>query len=374
MLIYVAKPEAIGRKMLTQQAMRYLVEHLPRIDTITVIVESNGLCSARNLKSQSVEIVDENGSSCKLELPHRIQINSGRKGLQISGPGCQTLRLRALKGADTENISNNRSVNDAMMLLPQKWMRSDLQDSRKFEIHCAGCHYSLISDEDCSKISDLPSEFWTELMDYWHCHKPTTTDDAKIDRYSRLQPLADELLVGSSQFQVSEKWGTGKLDFGGAYTRCAKCHRILGSATKDSNLYSINKWTVQLVKNGITDNFSSELHVVSTLLNNLNCNGTRIVNLKSPDGDCHLLVWIFVVNVNVTIKNNQIMTNCIKIYYKTGSESEQPSAGPNQNIDQVSIDGPVLKDLIEKLDSINGDLPSNARMMNSWKLGYLSPM
>ncbi|CEP65041.1 putative polyadenylation protein LALA0_S18e00386g [Lachancea lanzarotensis] len=352
--------------------MRHLVEHLPRIGTVTIIVEGSGLYRVQSLKSQTVEIVDENESSFKLTLPHRIQINSGRKGLQTSGPGCQTLRLKALKDTGTDKVHDDRSVNEAMMQFPQKWMRSDLMESRNFVIRCASCCSSLITDDDCSRISDLPSEFWAELMDYWHCHKPTITDKAEVDRYSKLQPLSDELLVGVSLFQVAKSWSTKKLKFENSVTRCAKCNCALGLISQDPNLYNINKWKVQLVKNGKSDDYPAELHIVSTLLNSLNSNGTRIINLKSPSGDCHLLVWIFAVGVNVAIDSDWVMTNCIKIYYQTGSQSEHPSAGPNQNLDQVSVDKAVLDLLIEKLESINRKLPCAAQVMNSWKLGYLS--
>ncbi|SCU91681.1 LAME_0E13432g1_1 [Lachancea meyersii CBS 8951] len=350
--------------------MKYLIEHLPRIETVTLIVESEQVYGVKNLRTYSVEIVDVNGSPCTINLPHRIQINSGRIGLQMSDGGCQTLRLKASKEAELNNVYKDRSVNRPMLASPQMWMRKDLMEKKEFEIQCAHCHYPLISNQDCGKLSDLPSEFWVELMDYWHCHKPIINDNVSVDRYARLHPRDDELLVGSSLFRVKSTWPTARLIFNGTHTRCARCQYELGRVSEDPALYNINKWSVQLAKGELLESYPPELHIISSLLNSLNSSGTRIVNLKSSSSEEQLLIWIFVVGVNITLRDNEILENCIKIYYKTGKEPLSQSQ--DQNVDQLSVDGPVLTHLIEKLESINADLPAAVKVMHCWKLGYLT--
>ena len=40
-------------------------------------------------------------------------------------------------------------------------------------IHCRVCHNVVVPANSVDQWKDLPSEGWAEMMDFWHCHKPT---------------------------------------------------------------------------------------------------------------------------------------------------------------------------------------------------------
>ncbi|SCU78879.1 LADA_0A08284g1_1 [Lachancea dasiensis] len=349
--------------------MKYLIEHLPRIGTIVVILEDFNNVRVEHLRSESVELVDSNGMTTILELPHRIDINSGRKGLQKNEGGVKTLRLKATRDVENSEDYKDRSINRAMLATPQRWMRKDLLAPTAFDIECRACNGSLISSKDCSAINELPSEFWAELMDYWHCHKPTVQHSVQVDRYSKLNPRSSELLVGNSVFCVNSTWVTAKLSFTARYVRCSKCNHTVGQVSQDGHLYNINKWNTRLVKGEGVEYFSPELHVTAILVNALNSNGTRKILLKNAHNECGILIWMFVVGLNVTMTGNQTFKNCIKVYYKRTVDA--PSLSKAQNIESFVIDSVPLQHFSQKLDAVNAQLPHFLKTMDSWNLSFL---
>ncbi|SCU80639.1 LANO_0B00760g1_1 [Lachancea nothofagi CBS 11611] len=349
--------------------MKYLTEHLPRIGTVTVILESEIKLSIKNLRSGSLELVDINGLSFVIELPHRIQINSGRRGLQKSND-CHTLRLKVAKDAGGDDIYKDRSVNRMMLVSPNKWMRRDLMESVSFELQCPVCHNCLISRQDCRKISDMPSEFWVELMDYWHCHKPLNDDQVKVDRYAKLEPLQDELLIGTSFFSVKSTWSTKRMKLLPESIQCAKCQRTLGQISRDCALYNINKWDVNLVRGGLLESYPPELHVASSLLNCLNSNATRVTVLKCSRTERSVLIWLFAVDVDVSLTGSQLLKNCIKVYYKDTCQTYPESSG-FQNVENILVPELPFERFVERLRSVNAQLPSAVRTMDSWNLSFI---
>lgn len=51
------------------------------------------------------------------------------------------------------------------------WSASALSTDAEFS--CRSCRSTIIRSSSISFWKDLPSENWAEMMDFWHCHKPS---------------------------------------------------------------------------------------------------------------------------------------------------------------------------------------------------------
>lgn len=51
------------------------------------------------------------------------------------------------------------------------WSAKDLDESTEFR--CRDCGEVIVSGGKIAVWKDLPSENWAEMMDFWHCHKPS---------------------------------------------------------------------------------------------------------------------------------------------------------------------------------------------------------
>lgn len=82
------------------------------------------------------------------------------------------------RGKDLEWMTKLRSksskiYDSSIMSLPDgRWTKEELRSDSDFSIECLNCKQKIISKDNCQVLNDMPSEFWFELMDYWHCHKP----------------------------------------------------------------------------------------------------------------------------------------------------------------------------------------------------------
>lgn len=264
----------------------------------------------------------------------------------------------------------NRSLNFMMQATPQRWMKKDL-DAHPFSLDCRECGTKLITSEKCLRVSEMPSEFWAELMDYWHCHKPLTSDSVGVDRYAKLVPLSGEVLLGSSSFFFGSDWPSSALQFDDETVKCSVCCKSLGHITAEK-LYEIKKWDVKLARNGVLETFPPELHVATALLNSINANATRIVRLTCEDNSQQLLLWLFAVGTNVSYTGSDTLQNCMKVYFKNiegGFQTDGKSK--SQNTDEIKVPAVAYSRFVYNLKEVHSQLPSTVQRLDSWKLSFV---
>ncbi|CAR23024.1 putative polyadenylation protein [Lachancea thermotolerans CBS 6340] len=349
--------------------MKFLAEYLPRIRTVVITIESPKEVHVKGLEPESVELANDQGARYVIELPHRVVIDSSQNSFQ-SYKDYKTLRLRAVEDKGDRDLYKNRSLNFMMQVVPQRWMKRDLL-GEEFQLRCKDCESCVLAKKDCVQINEMPSEFWAELMDYWHCHKPASSDGMRVDRYAKLSPLPGELLVGNSFFLISSSWPGNQLSFEGDNTACSKCSSVLGCLSTD-NLYKINKWNLGLVRNGRKEVYPPEHFVISALLDLLNADGARKIKLKCQDSSQHLLLWIFAVGLQVTLPLGNRVSNCMKVYYKEEKVDESAiNASKVQNIEELAVPAIAFSSFIEKLKTAHQQLPAVVKKMDNWSLGFV---
>lgn len=349
--------------------MQYLVEHLPRIGSTSVVVHGGGAPIVASLNSSTLKLKTDSGYSVSILLPHEVDLKGPYSFVPV-GNSDYVLRLNSKEDDIVEYRRINKSQNILMLLPDGKWTKKHLLGLSSFKISCLNCDFDIIDEENCSKLNEMPSEFWMELMDYWHCHKPhhpTEKTAVYSAKHNSLNPLTKEILVGGSFFLANEETFKGRLVCKGSRLCCVRCSASLGKKTKDQ-LFKIYKYKTKLLSDGGSniDIFPPENDVVITLLNHVKGNSTRYVLLKCDK--IQVLVWMFAIGIDVTFSNGRVMNNCIKILYR---DDAAPEVKRKQNVDDAEVDLLPMESFLDVLEQINKLLPQNNKKMGTWNVSYI---
>ncbi|QLL32470.1 hypothetical protein HG536_0C06390 [Torulaspora globosa] len=344
----------------------FLVEHLPRIGATSVLLE--GACRPKFSlgAGQNLEMKDEAGRLISIPLPTEI-VTDGPLRIAEKGRNSYTVRLKS-RPQDLAAYKTASKARNIIMSLPEgKWCKKELAECGFFRVRCLGCQFDIIDERNCNKLNELPSEFWQELMDYWHCHKPHQPSQEiwYSARYNSLQPAVGEIVIGGSFFLAQPDTFAGRTKVANGIVQCARCCATIGDQTKDK-LYKIRKWHVFLSTNEREkDLFPPEQDVVFTLLNLLKGYSTRYVLLSSKESQ--LVVWIFAVGLDVTLSNNKVLKNCIKILFRQEIPEEEMK---KHNIEKVEVESLPMQSFMQSLQYLNGLLPYSAKSFGEWRVGY----
>ncbi|GKT41909.1 uncharacterized protein ColSpa_02090 [Colletotrichum spaethianum] len=105
------------------------------------------------------------GAQTSFPLPGRV--HAGGAALPTPPPASRAIAWRLPLAADASAPPPTRSPHDE----PVPWTALDLAPGSA--VACRSCAAPLVPDGRAREWKDLPSENWAEMMDFWHCHKPT---------------------------------------------------------------------------------------------------------------------------------------------------------------------------------------------------------
>lgn len=215
-------------------------------------------------------------------------------------------------------------------------------------------------------MSEMPSEFWTELMDYWHCHKPNTvTSEFYSLKKNSLRPCLNEILIGESFFQALEETLACSVTVKDCSVLCAECGGLLGRPVND-HMYKLYKWKLRLTRKGFSEEiFPPAQEIISIVLNCTKANSTRYMLLKSEKKQ--LLIWLFALGSEVTLGNNKILKGCLKIFYTTDVHLK---IGLKTNIEEEEVNLIPFENFICSLKDVNRILPTSKRKFGPWDVAY----
>lgn len=102
-------------------------------------------------------------------------------------------------------ISQPRAIFESAATAP--WSATDLSSGDEFA--CRKCGATVLAKDTIKAWQDLPSANWAEMMDFWHCHKPTVpkTNGTAGEADNKLE----EKGYGASTSFKAQK-GIGKVD------------------------------------------------------------------------------------------------------------------------------------------------------------------
>lgn len=341
----------------------YLVEFLPRIGTTLVVLKGIKEPSLNYSNSGKITVKDGEGKALDIILPCNPGKLKSKRLIRVDNDDNNEYLL-TLK---SEEIRMDKSQNDMLLMREMKWNKRQLNNLGDFRLCCLGCNMNIIDRGNCFKMNDMPSEFWMELMDYWHCHKPQdkTSEFYSLQKNS-LRPSINEILIGDSFFQALEDtFASRTAVVEGNQVICSNCNKILGKRTSDQ-LLKIPKWKLYLKSDKCRDDFfPAEFEIISILLNCNRANSTRYILLKSDD--IQLYVWLFAMGIGATLANGQILQNCFKIFYSNVIPS---NIGFKANLDEEQVDKVPLDKFIHALETTNSILPNSKQSFGTWKISY----
>jgi hypothetical protein len=105
-----------------------------------------------------------NGATALLVLPVQVAAVSG---LQQPKLGSREISWR-LAMPSTASTNNGADSADNVSA---PWSAGKL--SEQSQVSCRKCGNILLAAGGVQSWKDLPSENWAEMMDFWHCHKPS---------------------------------------------------------------------------------------------------------------------------------------------------------------------------------------------------------
>ncbi|KAH3680306.1 hypothetical protein WICMUC_000373 [Wickerhamomyces mucosus] len=353
--------------------MNYYVESLSRIGTVSIAFEFQNSIGPIELPSK-ILLIDE--KLIKLQFPNNdtgyfIPLSSTVSSIPQN---CSTIRNNTLLiKLPSSNQTIDRSKNELMEIKSQ-WDSKYLSNLPNFIIRCVKCNTILIDSKNISKISEMPSELWAEMMDFWHCHKPN--DNLSYpEHYNSIKPIENAILIGSyyisknlkdfSQTILEKK--SNKIN----QLNCFNCDNIVGEFDKSTSLDKIFKWEISINE----EIFKPYQFIYSNLLENVNKNATRIIEFISKETSKKLLIWVFNIGVDFILSggfNSQINQDSLKVYYTTNEENIIQERNNRGEIETVFVLEKILTSTINRLDEINKNLPTSLKTMGkNWNLALL---
>ena len=183
-------------KMSELQPLMY-AELLANIRQVSVIVSLDTPCDANtsvDLSPQrdSITILHDRKTST-LPLPGQVAPNAM---LQKPLQGSRDLSWRLpLAGEPTRGDAD---LNDS------PWAANTLRKDTQFL--CRSCDAGIVEEGSVVTWKDLPSENWAEMMDFWHCHKPTE-HESHAGHSDEETATANKGYAANSKFTAQNKVG-----------------------------------------------------------------------------------------------------------------------------------------------------------------------
>lgn len=323
----------------------YLCEYLPRLNTISITVDfPEEIKEITGLSLKGGKVYIKTSKEYILELP----ISEVDLQLQILKKTSHDTLLISFK------CPNKSQSNNFMNLLEnQLWSCKDLlktpKDDRNrniFLFKCNKCDCKIIDSTSIKRFSDLPSEFWSEMMDFWHCHKPHTHQPHNKNYNGDITPQEDLIIIGNYYFLLNKKQPISSLNVNNNKVYC-NCGNVLGETT--TTAIKIFKWTLVLEYNSNIERYPSYLYVYNILLDKINLYATRKVFVNN------YLIWIFNIGIDVTFQDVKLLNGLKVLYCKTDNKDVSD--------EQIIVDKEIFEAFLNELNEINKLFPAQGRLV-----------
>lgn len=339
----------------------YFAEYLPRLKTTSIQVELS-----RN-EIENIEINNDSillNSSIEIKFPSLINSKDVTYMITPSTPSSSSIRIR------NKNIEFLANDNVETILQDQyQWNIGNLQKYQQQQhrsFKCINCNCNIIQVDKVRKFLPMPSELWYEMLDFWHCHKPTVEDNlGLLKKFNQLKPNPFNLIIGSYYFILNpEDWQNLKVD-GNDILSCEQCNEILGGLDIDVGTFKIYKWQLKL--DG--EFFYPYSYVSLKLVEEMNYSAVRVFKIVNEKNNKAIQVWCFGLGIDINISGLGMFKNCLKIMYKT--EFEEDSEISKHGEIRVEYEKPFT-DFLNHIEKVNKALPTNLQNYKNWRTSYIA--
>lgn len=156
--------------------MSLYAEFLPKLGRLSVVAHlpsvSTDTTKAHISNDASLFVLTHEGVTSKLALPAKTTL----RGEHLPGAipsGLRKLSWGLRPDPSASVAGSGRAGIEADAVVP--WSAVDLRPG--VAVVCRRCEAVVVRRDRLMVWKDLPSENWAEMMEFWHCHKPTTTDN-----------------------------------------------------------------------------------------------------------------------------------------------------------------------------------------------------
>lgn len=153
---------------------------MPKLGRISVVVHlptfSTHKTKALISRDATRLIIYHDDITTELFLPAKTVL----RGEHLPGvipPGLDKMSWRLIP--DQTEIASADSDRLGLDVHAEVWSATDLKPN--LDVTCRKCDNVIITKDKLNEWKDLPSENWAEMMEFWHCHKPTTNGHANQD-------------------------------------------------------------------------------------------------------------------------------------------------------------------------------------------------
>lgn len=358
----------------------YLAEYLPRLQQISVSVEipethnvivSLAIKGPYLLLKTAAKSTAGGPETCD-EIQHRIslpvKLESALGGAKITKLACENAVISLTLSLDepasvgtptpfTQLSGSNGvwSVDDLLKKTPR-----DDNNVNRFQFTCARCD-CVVVDSNLHKFADMPLEYWHEMMDFWHCHKPHEDHHDHHDKSydGKLDPKPGFVHVGSSYILLPSQEEMCACDF--------QLGRMDGSTLR------INKWDLRLRYADKTETYPPYSYVYFAILDRVNALGVRKFTVKSAKTAMAYNIWVTSVGLDVSLSDAENLSECLKLLYVVQEDDKDD--------DVIEVPAEVMDSLKEYFAKHTALLPKSHRLVEiaegkikrRYGVCYLSP-
>ncbi|ROW00349.1 hypothetical protein VMCG_07303 [Cytospora schulzeri] len=372
-------------------------ELLPRLGRISVVIHlptpSTHKTKVLVSKDASRLIVYHDDISTELRLPAKALAPVGEHLRGEVKPGLDKMSWRLTPAPD--EVKSGMSADDAV-----PWSASQLKPGLR--VTCRACGDVVVAEDKTKVFKDLPSENWAEMMELWHCHKPTvnraaangpngTSADGEVGQKASETDLASRG-YGANSAIVAQK-GTGFVDtmtmlfdeddcrclmvpynalasgnllsedvsgFRSLDAFCRGCNSQLGRFDNRKSGVSLFKWKLNMVEHaGAGDLLTSEYRQRPDPPTLSHCLAAALVATQARSGSAKVVlqgekeavtVWI----LNPSIRFSCLAKHCIpamKLLYRSETMDEE----------EINVTDEVIKEIKKVLEEGNTYLPPDEK-------------
>lgn len=345
----------------------YLAEEFSNLNSISISIENDQItpsCAIKLIRTKSRGSIQVLINEYMEDVTLPIDLKEGNE-IRIKnlsrGQNSLTFSIHTINGTQKVDESTMLFMDGIYNSGTQRWSCKDLQqktpkrgNKNDFKFCCIKCLSPIVDSSNISMFYDMPSEFWSEMMEFWHCHKPDIHKNEFSKNYNgNLKPKGNDAIIGSYYVLVNSSTGNVK----DGQVVCGQCNHVLGSLME--NTQRLLKWNLKLSADEKVDTYPPSLHLYNLLMNEVNLSATRkfIVSSKHNDEIRNFYVWVMNIGINASF-GNTIINRGIKVAYN----SDPFASGIDvQNVETIDVPPEVYDDFLTKITNNNSVLPSKNR-------------
>lgn len=321
-----------------------------------------------------------------------------------------TLRLQ-LQEKESAKLLARSSTTEERKWNWVPWGAGELNGKGAARIVCRECGAEFVGSGKVKEWKDLPNENWAEMMDFWHCHKPS--------EHHHRHGHEEEGEIGKSKGyaaanQLRAVKGTGFVDLGAFLLRkedcirikavpfklnqsdkllCSTCTAEIGTVDDRAEGWRIYKWSLSVLfcvldstaPSPLPPTYSVQKWISAQFLSLIENLGVRKFSVHAEDSDdassSSLLLWIFTPDLSFSSSVPAIHgdprtdpTRAMKVFWQSISPTSDQRESLEQqsfSVEEVVFPKHVFGKLQEALEDARHLLPASARRFREWEVGLL---